>query len=301
MAVFQGLVDFHSHFFSGSLLERVAAPTPGSLGGELGPGSDVPVPAEADVSVQRQRWFEQMSEHGVEHLCAYADLEGEVAPLALAAAASDDRLLPFAAIDPTAPGASDRAEELFGRDGLRGLVLTPALHGYLVDCDEARPVLELAASLGAPVVVHCGLLPPKLRDRPGAPPFDPRLASPLSLVPAADRFPRIPFVIPRFGGGFLREALMAGEACENVHVDTSSDHSWRRTQEVQLRLEDVFERALGVFGVDRILFGTGSSIVPRGWRHDLFTVQREALGALGVSGDDQARIFRDNARRLLAL
>jgi predicted TIM-barrel fold metal-dependent hydrolase len=151
------------------------------------------------------------------------------------------------------------------------------------------------------VVVHCGLLPPRLRDLPGSRPLDLRLGDPLALVPVADRHPRLRLVVPRFGGGFLRETLLAGEAAPNILVDSSSDHSWLRTQPAELRLEDLLERVLGVFGPERLLFATGSSILPRGWRHERFTHQREALGALGVGAADQAAIFRDNARRLLDL
>ena len=66
-------------------------------------------------------------------------------------------------------------------------------------------------------------------------------------------------------------------------------------------LDDVFDRALGVFGSERVLFGTDSSVFPRGWRQDLYTLQREALGALGGSEVDRGRIFGRNAAQLLGL
>ena len=171
-----------------------------------------------------------------------------------------------------------------------------------MDGPEVDGLLEVAATTGVPVVVHCGLLAATQRDELAmVPTLDINLGNPLSILPAAVRHPGVRFVIPHFGAGFFRETLMAGEMCENVHVDTSSGNSWIRTQPSDLRLEDVFERALGVFGPSRILFGTDSQPTAPGWRRDLFTLQREALGALEVPARDQMLIFRDNARRLLAL
>lgn len=304
MAAVPGLVDVHVHLFGGTPLESLAAPTPGATLGGLAAGlvedpAAHPTPAMAER--RAARWLDELDAHGLAAAGCVSDHPDEAPALCAAAAVSGRRLAPFAHLDPTAPGAREAAEELFGRRGVVGLVWTPALHGYLPDDESARPVLELCASLAAPVIVHAGLLPPGLADREGPRPFEPERSSPLHLVPAALRFPRVPFVVPRFGGGFLRETLLAGEVCGNVHVDTSSDHAWLRTQATRLRLEDVLERALGVFGPDRILFGTGSTLGTRGWRHDLFTLQREALGALEVSAADQTLVFRDNARRLLGL
>ena len=41
----------------------------------------------------------------------------------------------------------------------------------------------------------------------------------------AAAFPHVPVIVPHFGGGFLREALMAAEACPNIVFDTSSSNS----------------------------------------------------------------------------
>jgi predicted TIM-barrel fold metal-dependent hydrolase len=72
------------------------------------------------------------------------------------------------------------------------------------------------------------------------------------------------------------------------------------TQPARTTLAQVFERALGVFGPGRILFGTDSSTFPRGWRADLFAAQKEALQEIGLPEADRERIFGGNARALLA-
>ena len=95
--------------------------------------------------------------------------------------------------------------------------------------------------------------------------------------------------------------MLLGAQCENTFVDTSSSNAWMRTQPERLGLADVFERALGAFGPERILFGTDSSVFPRGWRQDVLRAQREALGACGLDAAARERILGGNAARLLGL
>ena len=141
-----------------------------------------------------------------------------------------------------------------------------------------------------------------MRDLLGLPrATDLNYANPLGLIPAANAHPRTTFVVPHFGAGFLRETLMAGSQCANVVVDTSSSNSWIATQATKLTLRDVFERALGVFGPERILFGTDSNTFPTGWRADRRDEQLEIVRALGIPRADVEAIFANNARRLLAL
>jgi hypothetical protein len=126
-------------------------------------------------------------------------------------------------------------------------------------------------------------------------------ASPLDVIPAANRFPQIPFVIPHFGAGLFREALLAGAQCSNVFLDTSGSNGWIRTQPEGLDLERVFARALSVFGAGRLLFGTDSTTFPRGWRSDVYQTQAAALERLELPIEDRHRIFGENLARILDL
>jgi predicted TIM-barrel fold metal-dependent hydrolase len=54
-----------------------------------------------------------------------------------------------------------------------------------------------------------------------ASPFDLRLGDPLGVARLALAFPQVPFIVPHFGAGLLRESLIAAEACVNIHLDTS--------------------------------------------------------------------------------
>jgi predicted TIM-barrel fold metal-dependent hydrolase len=88
----------------------------------------------------------------------------------------------------------------------------------------------------------------------------------------------VPVIIPHFGAGLLREALMAADQCPNVHLDTSSSNNWMRYHP-RLTLDTVFRQALEAAGPDRLLFGTDSSFFPRGWQQPLHAAQLEALDA----------------------
>ena len=98
--------------------------------------------------------------------------------------------------------------------------------------------------------VHCGVLSVGIRKKLGLPsPFDIRFGNPLDLHGVAMKHPNVPIIIPHFGAGMLREALMLADCCPNVHLDTSSSNSWIKFSP-GLTLEQVFKTALDVVGPD---------------------------------------------------
>jgi predicted TIM-barrel fold metal-dependent hydrolase len=148
------------------------------------------------------------------------------------------------------------------------------------------------------VFVHCGVLSVGVRARLGLPSrFDMRLGSPLDVLKLALAFPAVPFIIPHFGAGLLREALMAADAARNIHLDTSSSNGWIRYTP-GLTLDAVFKAALAVAGPSRLLFGTDSSFFPRGWQKAVYDTQKQIVDGAGVSAADTALIFGGNFDRL---
>jgi uncharacterized protein len=125
-----------------------------------------------------------------------------------------------------------------------------------------------------------------------------RYSNPIDLHGVALRYPRLPFVLPHFGAGYFREALMLADLCPNVYFDTSSSNSWVRYE--GLDLKTVFRRSLAVAGPSRLLFGTDSSFFPRGWNRQIFEMQTQTLAEIGVGGGDARLILGENLRRLLA-
>jgi predicted TIM-barrel fold metal-dependent hydrolase len=167
---------------------------------------------------------------------------------------------------------------------------------------RVRPVLEAAAAHpGAIVFVHCGVLTVGVRRKLGLPSlFDMRYSNPIDLHAIAMEFPRVNFVIPHFGAGYFREALMLCDLCPNVYLDTSSSNSWVRYQPEKLDLPAVFRKALEVAGPRRLLFGSDSSFFPRGWHSQVFQSQIQALCDIEISPDHASLILGGNLQRLLA-
>lgn len=298
------IVDFHSHFFSLPFFEALASLSPleGAPASKLArvarqAGIELP---PADLAEHVARWTGELDRHGVEHLVSFASLPQEIPAVAQAAALSAGRITPMALVDPTAEGAATKVRTLLTEQGFAGVLTFPAMHHFHVAGEAARGVLEVLAEQRAVLYVHCGLLVVKLRDLLGLPrPYDLSFANPLGIIPAANAFPELTFVIPHFGAGFFREALLAGAQCPNVYVDTSSTNSWMRTQVPRVTLRDVFDRSLDVFGHERILFGTDSNVFPAGWRAERLGEQRAALEELGVGEAEQAAVFGGNGLRLL--
>ena len=106
-------------------------------------------------------------------------------------------------------------------------------------------------------------------------------------------------IIPHFGAGLFREALMAAGAAPNILLDTSSSNSWIKLYP-DLTLRDVFARALDVVGPSRLLFGTDSSFFPRGWQKAVYDEQRAILTDLGVDSAAQDAVFGGNFSRLIS-
>jgi predicted TIM-barrel fold metal-dependent hydrolase len=196
----------------------------------------------------------------------------------------------LAAFDP--PAADDLLPLAATIDGGEGLARDAALPGDAPSNETgrrgARPVL----------FVHCGVLSVGVRSKMGLPsPFDISLGNPLHLHSLALRFPNLPIVIPHFGAGMFREALMVADLCPNIHFDTSSSNAWVKFSP-GLTLEAVFETALQVLGPERLLFGTDSSFFPRGWHRAVYNQQRTALVSLGVPESHQSAIFTGNFERV---
>lgn len=289
--------DAHCHFFSGRFLEILIKDTPHAergvdqVAGFL--GWDPPESAE----VLADRWITELDRHGVDRAALIASVPGDENSVALAVARHPSRFVGFFMFNPVASDADLRLERALD-SGLRGICLFPAMHGYHLDDQRVAAVFAAAGRQRAVMFVHCGALTVGVRRKLGLPsPFDWRLGDPLALASVAVRFPQVPVIVPHFGAGFFREALMAADQCANVHLDTSSSNAWMKYY-VGLTLESVLRQALTVAGPERLLFGTDSSFFPRGWQKPIYTAQRAALVAIGVDAEAQGKIFGGNFNRL---
>lgn len=293
------LFDAHVHFFSRGFyrfyaeaakvpLETVAERT----GAEI-PGDDDPAKLAA-------RWLSELDRNGVDRAVLIASVPGDERSVVEAVRLHRDRFSGYFLLNPKAPDALDRARRALD-GGLSGVCLFPAMHHFHPDDAALEPLFAELEARSAVAFVHFGLLMVPIRERLGLPPaIDLAYSHPHRLHAAANRHPRLAFVIPHFGCGFLTETLMLGRQAKNVYLDTSSSNSWMELYP-GLELWRVFDLALAAFGPRRILFGTDSSAFPRGWRRDLYERQQEAVAALELSPEDRVALFGGNLARLLGL
>ena len=290
--------DAHVHFFSRPFFRSLAAGAdPEGLGTKLG----WDIPASEDATELAGRWVAELDRHGLKRSVMIASVPGDEASVADAVRAYPHRLIGYFMLNPTAADAPERTSRALEKFGLRGICLFPAMHRFSVQDDRLKPIYELASARpGTVVFVHMGVLSVGVRKKLGLPSlFDMRFSNPIDLHRVALEFPRANFVMPHFGAGYFREALMAGDLCPNVHVDTSSSNSWIRYVPGLAGLTEVFRRSLDIFGPRRILFGTDSSFFPRGLNAEIFGTQLEILDQLGCTPTDAAAILGGNLERLV--
>ena len=279
----------HCHFFS--------TPFFAPLGGDAALaklGWEAPGTAEALAD----RWVAELDRHGVSRAALIASVPGDAASVAAAVSRHRQRFVGFCMVDPTRVDAPDIAATAIRDRGIRAFCLFPAMHHYWMQDDRARRIVEVAAAVpGTAVFVHCGVLSLGVRKKLGLPsPFDIRFGNPLDLHSIALGYPQLPIIIPHFGAGLFREALMVADLCPNVVLDTSSSNGWIKY--VGLSLATVFRQALSVVGPDRLLFGSDSSFFPRGWVRDVHEQQSAALDEIGASAEVRGKIFGGNFERV---
>jgi hypothetical protein len=293
--------DAHCHFFSARFFEALARDKaildPESSGNSIPAVLGWESPGEpVDLA---DRWVLEMDQHHVTRVALISSVPGDEESVAVAVERHPRRFVGWCMLDPTQEDAEERTERALNSLGLRCICLFPAMHRYQLDDVRVRKIFDVAADhSGVAVFVHCGVLSVGVRKKLGlASKFDIRFGDPLSLYPIATAHPNLPIILPHFGAGFFREALMTADLCPNVYLDTSSSNSWMKYFP-GLTLVDVFRKVLEIVGVERLLFGTDSSFFPRGWQRSVWETQQEAVRQAGADAAEMDQIFNGNFQRL---
>lgn len=300
------IFDAHTHFFShnffttltgqSAALSREADPVAkaGALTGWTMPPHD---PAQlAEV------WKQELDQHEISAVMMIASVPNDEESVAAAVTTFPDRIFGGFMLDPTKPDVESRTKKAFDDLKLKVACLFPAMfHFSMAENEGVRAIVELASTRpNTAVFVHCGALSVGVRKKLGLlSKFDMRYSNPLDIYKLAAEFPNTKFIIPHFGAGMFREALMLADLCPNVYLDTSSSNKWMNYATSPVDLKTIFKQALTVVGHERLLFGSDSSFFPRGWHADIFYAQVSALVALGISEEQAQAILGGNLKRLL--
>jgi predicted TIM-barrel fold metal-dependent hydrolase len=296
LAVSDAHIHFFSHRFFATLADQKKAPVD-----SLAPVLGWQLPAE-DPKTLADTWVQELDRHGVSKAALIASVPGDQESVIDAVRAFPQRFYGYMMVNPVAPSPAADVERAVASGHIHGLCFFPAMHRYSIQDDRATALLDLLAGHPRAIAfVHCGVLSVGVRKKLSLPsPFDMRFSNPIDVHAVALRYPQVRFVIPHFGAGYLREALMLCDLCPNVYLDTSSSNSWMRYDESHLDLRAVFRRALDVAGPKRLFFGTDSSYFPRAWNRDIFEAQTKALYEIGITEETARLIFHENLMQLFS-
>ncbi|HXA64675.1 MAG TPA: amidohydrolase family protein [Bryobacteraceae bacterium] len=296
LAVSDAHVHFFSHRFFATLADQKNAPVD-----SLAPLLGWQLPSD-DPEHLAAAWVQELDRNGVSRAALIASVPGDQESVITAVRAFPQRFYGYMMVNPVAPSPAADIQRALVSGHIHGLCFFPAMHRYSIQDDRVAAVLDLLANSPRTIAfVHCGVLSVGVRKKLGLPsPFDMRFSNPVDVHAMALRYPQIRFVIPHFGAGYLREALMLCDLCPNVYLDTSSSNRWMRYEDADVDLRVVFRRALDVAGPRRLFFGTDSSYFPRGWNQEIFEAQTKALYEIGITEETARLIFHENLMQLFS-
>jgi predicted TIM-barrel fold metal-dependent hydrolase len=232
-----------------------------------------------------QRWVRELDRYGIAKIGMMVGPESWK-EFANALKRFPDRFYGYANINPLVPNAEEQARYVIRELGFHGYKLYPVQNNFHTYEKEAYRIYQIADELKVPVVHHFGV-------SIGAG-VNLRYCNPLDLQPAARDFPNVKFGIAHLGAGMFRETLLLFYQQDNIYVDTSGSNVWMRYIPYPSNLKSVMKLALDAGGVDRIVFGTDSSMFPRGFRYDILEKQLRVFKKLNLSDEDLQKIFREN-------
>lgn len=148
---------------------------------------------------------------------------------------------PFAALDPSGPGALEKLDDAIGR-GLRGVKLYPVLGLYDIREERFDPFYQRAADAGLVFLWHMGATP--------SPAGKLELSNPILVDEVARRHPGLVQVIAHLGHPWQRETMVVLRKNRRVYADVSA--SWARPVDGHRALLRAAEWGV----VSKLLFGS---------------------------------------------
>lgn len=298
------IFDSHVHFYSNSYFKLLVRQKlrRADISTELkniAAKGHLEIPGE-DPAGLAKRWIEYIDKWKIERLVLIASIPGDEDSVVKAFTAYPERFTGLFTVDPNSNLLMENAEKRLLQDKFRGIVLYPSLYHISVSDEWLHPLFTLVQESRAIVVTQFGKLLIRPREYAGLPTvIDETFANPIELIPVAKKFPGVRFIIPNFGAGRFEEVLQVGEHCPNVYLDTAGSNSWMSANSPELTLKDVITRATKAYGPDRILFGSGSGLLPRGYRYDILDNQLKLVQEMRMPITHIKKMFYENLATLL--
>ncbi len=157
--------------------------------------------------------------------------------------------------------------------GLRGIKLHPDFQRLYIDDPKMFPTYKVLAERHLPILFHTG---DKRYD----------YSSPARLINIMQKFPELICIGAHFGGYSEWERVRGYDRGGNLYFDTSSALG-------MISNEDALS-LIDYFGTDRFMFGTDFPM----WNPK---EEIEKFLALGLSDEDNKKIFNDNFERLFGI
>ena len=208
-------------------------------------------------------------------------------------------------------------ERAVKEDGLKGAWITSSLQGNYPDDDEALPFFQLATELDVPVVIHppsVGFGEERMRDYRLASsigrPMDGALAIARLIVRGIfEKFPTLKLVGTHLGGGICEmigrmdyayrlqdEAYFLGSYEPMLIKHPPSHYLKMMYLESTCYHPPAARCAFETVGADHFIFGTDSP--------PLMVLKKEGvelIKKLGLSPDDERKVYYENAKKLLKI
>jgi predicted TIM-barrel fold metal-dependent hydrolase len=211
-------------------------------------------------------------------------------------AASGDRMIGIASIDPSEDAAAEKAEELLARREFRGLTISPAIQNIHPADSRSLVLYELACRLGVPVLFCQSTHFPTMGRM--------EYARPSLLDEIARDFPDLTMVISSLGHPWIEEGIALLGKHPRVYGDISGliHRPWQAYNSLVLVHQfNVMDKVLFgsdfpyttaaaaiecVYRMNEVTQGTNLPPVPREALRAM--VERDALTALGIARPDEA-------------
>lgn len=208
-----------------------------------------------------------------------------IADLVAGAARNNDVLIPFGSVDPTAPGALDRAKHQIEELGVRGFKFHPTLQGFDPSHEQYLPLYQLLSDAGLPALFHTGQTGIGA-GLPGGHGLRLGLSDPMLLDPVAAALPDLTVIMAHPSVPWQDEAIAVATHKANVFIDLSG---WSPKY-----FPPQLVRQAGGLLQDKVLFGSDFPLItPDRWIAD--------FAALDLRDAVRPKILKDNAVRLLGL